>query len=241
MQDTPEDGPVGTLEPTDPGSLSDNFLLQTVDSEVVSALEGVCHWVRAAEGMQIFDRTDTRTDVYFIVSGSVRVLDHSKSGQEVAFSDILAGEVFGELSAIDNAARSATVYALEETILAYVPGDAFVDFLSRYPAMAHRMMTHFVRTIRTLNSRVVGLSSMTNVQRVYSEILNMAEPDPESAGNWMINTMPQHMEIAVWAGTTPDTVARSIGQLLKVQIAKRRNKTLYIMDRQRLKDLIQAS
>ena len=57
----------------------------------------------------------------------------------------------------------------------------------------------------------------------------------------MISTMPQHMEIAVWAGTTPDTVARSIGQLLKVEIAKRRNKTLHILDRQRLKDLVQAS
>ena len=241
MVEMSEAGSTGVLEPADPGSLAENFLLQTVDPDVVRALEGVCHWVKAAEGVQIFDRTDTHTDVYFIVSGSVRVLDHSKSGQEVAFSDIQAGEVFGELSAIDNAARSATVYAMEETILAYVPGDAFVDFLARYPAMAQRMMTHFVRTIRTLNSRVVGLSSMTNVQRVYSEILNMAEPDPQSPGHWMISTMPQHMEIAVWAGTTPDTVARSIGQLLKVEIAKRRNKTLYILDRQRLKDLVQAS
>ena len=231
----------GTLVPTDSGSLKENFLLQNVGDDVITALEGLCHWVSASEGTQVFDRSDTATDVYFIVSGSVRVLDHSKSGQEVAFSDIQAGEVFGELSAIDNAARSATVYALEETILAYVDGDAFVDFLSRYPAMSLRMMTHFVRTIRTLNSRVVGLSSMTNVQRVYSEILNMAEPDPQSSGHWMISKMPQHMEIAVWAGTTPDTVARAIGQLLKVEIAKRRNKTLYIMDRQRLKDLIQAS
>jgi CRP-like cAMP-binding protein len=241
MQDNVEPEAAGSLEPAEAGSLRENFLFQNVESDVVEALEGICHWVRAPEGSKVFDRTDTHTDVYFIISGSVRVLDHSKSGQEVAFSDILAGEVFGELSAIDNAARSATVYALEETVLAYVAGDAFVDYLSRYPAMSLRMMTHFVRTIRSLNSRVVGLSSMTNVQRVYSEILNMAEPDPQASGHWLVNKMPQHMEIAVWAGTTPDTVARAIGQLLKVEIAKRRNKTLYILDRQRLKDLIQAS
>ena len=241
MSDVEDTAQTGSISPTPAGSLGTNFLLENVDTDVIEALEALCHWEVASEGAQIFDRTDTRTDVYFIISGSVRVLDHSKSGQEVAFSDIPAGEVFGELSAIDNAARSATVYALEETVLAHVSGDAFVEFLSRYPAMSLLMMTHFVKTIRTLNSRVVGLSSMTNVQRVYSEILNMAEPDPQAAGHWMIPKMPQHMEIAVWAGTTPDTVARSIGQLLKVEIAKRRNKTLYIMDRQRLKDLIQAS
>jgi len=241
MSETEEATNSGTMVPTDPGSLKDNFLLQSLEEDVIEALEGLCHWEVASEGARIFDRTDTRTDVYFIVSGSVRVLDHSKSGQEVAFSDIPAGEVFGELSAIDKAARSATVYALEETVVAYVSGEAFVEFLSRHPEMSLRMMTHFVRTIRTLNSRVVGLSSMTNVQRVYSKILNMAEPDPQSPGHWMVSKMPQHMEIAVWAGTTPDTVARSIGQLLKVEIAKRRNKTLYILDRQRLKDLIHAS
>jgi len=240
MQDIVNAGP-GGLEPVEAGSLANNFLLQDVSADVVQALESVCHWVRAPEGSQIFDREDTATDVYFIVSGSVRVLDHAQSGQEVAFSDITAGEVFGELSAIDHGERSATVFAIEESVLAYVSDSEFSEFLTKHSEMSHRMMSHFVKTIRGLNSRVVGLSSMTSIQRVYAEILQMAEPDPSGNGNWMITAMPHHMEIAVWAGTTPETVARAIGQLLKSEIAKRRSRTLHIMDRQRLRDMVNAS
>ncbi len=240
MQDVVNAGP-GGMEPVEPQSLSSNYLLQEVSPEVIRALEAACRWERAPEGTQIFDRDDTHTDVYFIISGSVRVLDHAQSGQEVAFSDILADQVFGELSAIDHGERSATVYALEETVLAHVSGKDFFDFLTNHAEMAHRMMRHFVKTIRGLNSRVVGLSSMTSIQRVYAEILQMAEPDASGSGHWLINGVPHHSEIAMWAGTTPETVARAIGQLLKSEIAKRRSRTLVIMDRQRLRDMVNAS
>lgn len=228
------------LLPAEAGSIKDNFLLRNVGPDVVAGLEEICIWFRATEGAQIFNRDDTQTDVYLIVEGSVRVLDHAQSGQEVAFSDIQTGEFFGELSAIDHKERSATVFAVEDSLLARIPGAEFSDFLLRYPEMSAQMIRYFVETIRGLNSRVVGLSSMTSVQRVYSEILQMSEPDPSGTGNWIVNNMPHHMEIAVWAGTSPETVARAIGQLLKAEIAKRRNKTLVIKDRQRLRDLVAA-
>lgn len=49
----------------------------------------------------------------------------------------------------------------------------------------------------------------------------MAEPDLSNPRRWIISTMPKHKEIAVWAGTTPETVAKAIGSLLEAQVAKR--------------------
>lgn len=47
-------------------------------------------------------------DVYFIASGSVRVVNWSYSGREVSFEDVPAGgTTFGELAAIGGAPRSA--------------------------------------------------------------------------------------------------------------------------------------
>ena len=39
-----------------------------------------------------------------------------------------------------------------------------------------------------------------------------------------------HKEIAIWAGTTTDTVARAIVQLTNVGIVKRWHRTLHIID-----------
>ena len=222
-------------------SLSDNYLLEGMSAETIANMESLCKRAWCPEGEKVFDRADTESEVFFVTHGSVRVVDHAASGQEVAFSDLEAGEIFGELSAIDGAPRSATVYALEDSAFGIIRAELFREYLSDHPHVALRLMDYLVGTIRGLNSRVVGLSSMSSIQRVYGELLQMSEPDTEQAGRWMIRSMPNHKEIAVWAGTTPETVARAIGQLLKAEVVKRRNKTLYILDRGKLHDLAVAT
>ncbi len=225
-------------EESETGSLSGLNLLKDMPDEAVADLEKICRWESYGEGDLIFDRTDSSNDVYFIAKGRVRVVGHAKSGQEVAFVDLGEGQHFGELSAIDNSPRSATLYTLEDSLLAIASGEVFIGYTREYPAVALRLMEHFVGTIRTLNKRVVGLSTTTVIQRVYNEILQLAEPDPANPSRWIVRFMPNHSELAVWAGTVPETVAKAIGQLLESQVAKREYKTLHILDRQRLLGMI---
>jgi CRP/FNR family cyclic AMP-dependent transcriptional regulator len=112
-------------------SLKANFLFREQPDDVVAELENLCEWFWCPAGEQIFDRDDTDAEVFFLVDGLARVGDHAQSGQKIAFSDLEAGTVFGELSAIDGAERSATVYTVEGSILAVVPAPAFVAYLKR--------------------------------------------------------------------------------------------------------------
>ncbi len=226
------------LQPGAKNNLRSVSLLEDLDRATINRLEKISRWYWYPEGELIFDRTDTSSDVYLIVKGSVRVVGHAKSGQEVAFVDLHAGQYFGELSAIDGQARSATLYTLEDSVLAMVSADVFIEFLDEHPEVSLRLMRSLVGSIRSLNTRVVGLSSTTVIQRVFGELLQMAEPDPSNPSEWIINVMPHHKEIAVWVGTTPETVAEAIGRLFKEKVAKRQHKTLYILDRQRMLEMI---
>ena len=216
-------------------------LLEGQTASVVKRWEGICRWNSYSEGETVIDRSDTGRDVFFIVKGQVRAVDYSTGGQEVAFVDLGAGEHFGELSAIDGEARSTMVYALEDSVLAMVPGKKFVNLIHKTPKVALRLMKHLVSTIRTLNGRVVELSSTTAAQRIYSELLRMSTPVRLNPRRAFIDNMPQHKDIAMWVGTTPETVARAIGRLLQTNVVKRRHKTLHILDRERLKELAGGS
>ena len=99
-------------------------------------------------------------------------------------------------------------------------------------------MEQGVGMIRTLNQRVIGLSNTTDIQRVYNEILQLPEPNPSNPSHLVVRSMPNHKELAAWAGTVPETVAKAIGKLLETEIAKREYKTLHILDRRRLQELI---
>ncbi len=230
-----------TLPPETEKSLAGIKLLKNVDPDAVTRLEEICTWYACPKGGFIFDADDTSGNVFFIVEGSVRAADNVDSETEVAFIDRGPGDIIGEWSAIDGGPRSATIYALEDCIVAMAPKEVFLTYMRDYSDVLVRLMIHFVTTIRTLNDRVVGLSSTTVVQRVYEQLLEIAEDDPLTPNRLIIERMPKHKEIAVWAGTTPETVARAVGRLLEAQIAKRRFKTLHILDPKRLRALVEAT
>lgn len=219
------------------GSLSDAHVLRGAPPDVVAKLEADADWRIYDTGEQLFSQGDPSTEFVFLVSGSARVLIHAASGQEVAFADVSAGGHLGELSLVDGGPRSAAVVAAEPCTIAAVSREVMLEAVRQNSVVALNLLIDFARIMRGSNDRVVDLSTKSGVQRVYDELLRLAEPSPNGDGTWYIPTVPMHKEIAVWAGTTADTVARAIGQLTNVGIVKRRTRALHIIDRRHIEKL----
>ena len=73
-----------------------------------------CAWRTFRKDQTVVESQSDDRDVYFLVSGSVRIVNYSLSGRPVAYASIGAGAYFGELAAIDGGPRSASVVADEE-------------------------------------------------------------------------------------------------------------------------------
>ena len=82
--------------------------LSLTDLEVIAQ---ACQWYRYEAGEEIVRYHDDSNSVFFITQGEVRVNYNSISGKEVILCDLVAGEIFGELTAIDGQSRSANVVA----------------------------------------------------------------------------------------------------------------------------------
>ena len=90
------DGPTGAIVET----LANIQLLSALSPSELHAIERRCHWRRFARDEQIIDHETTSTDVYFVVSGSVRIVNYSLAGREGTFHDIEAGGYFGGRAAV---------------------------------------------------------------------------------------------------------------------------------------------
>ena len=219
------------------GSLVHSRVMAGVANDVVARIEDACAWHAYDVGETLCQRGDPATEFIFLVEGSARVLIHAASGQEVAFADVAAGGHFGELSLVDGGPRSATVVASTPCIAAAVERGVMLDVVKAHAGVALNLLQEFARILRGSNDRVVDLSTKSGIQRVYDELLRLAEPSPNGDGSWHIPTIPMHKEFAVWAGTSTDTVARAIGQLTNIGIVKRRNRSLHIIDRRHIEKL----
>lgn len=204
-------------------------LLHGLTDGELRALEQRCRWRRVAAGQPILNPSSDNRDVFFVVEGSVRAVDFSPSGREVVYAVIGAGGHFGELSAIDGLARSASVVAIEDCVLAALTPIQFESLIRAQPEVALALLRRLARIIRTTDERLTELSTLGAMARVCRELLRLARSD-ERTGSWLIAPMPTQKDLAGLAGTTRETVARTLSQLSRDGLVRRSGRTLRIHD-----------
>ncbi|MDA8233127.1 MAG: Crp/Fnr family transcriptional regulator [Magnetospirillum sp.] len=215
------------------GGLARFELFAGLPEEAVRDIERGCRWCSFHSGDQVFDSESDTLEVYFVVEGAVRILTQAED-REVALADVLAGNYFGELAAIDGRKRSARVVATHDTVLASLDRPAFLDTMRRYPEIALRVLERLARIIRNLDQRVTQLSTQNEAQRIYGELVRLAQPDAARPDAWHIPDLPNHKEIASWAGTSREVVAQAIGELARDGVVRRKTMGLVICDWPRL-------
>lgn len=94
----------------------------TNEIELVARLCHQQHYVANEEVVRYHDHTNS---VFFILKGANRIHYYALSGDEVILCDLPAGEMFGELTAIDGLSRSATAIAKTDTLLASMSDKVF--------------------------------------------------------------------------------------------------------------------
>ena len=205
------------------------------------ALEGQCAWRRYAIGERIFERDSVGREVFFVIEGAISVVSFSATGREVQFATAGPGELVGELAAIDGRARSASVVATEDAMLAVLPADAFVTLLKANGEVTFELLRRLSEMVRASGRQVLELSSMAATGRIHREILRRAAPDPNSPELWVVRPLPPLRELASAAGTTREHVTAALNQLYPSGLVKRRGDSLYILDREALEAIIAAA
>jgi CRP-like cAMP-binding protein len=226
-----------------PRSLAGIDLIACLDESARHALERRCVWRRWADGEQIIDRETQSSDVYFVVSGRVRVIDYDDSGRrEIIFDEIGPGGFFGELAAIDGEPRSANIVATEDTVTALLSADAFIEMLFQHREVGLAFMRRLSEMIRQSTARIMDLSTLDAHNRIYSEMLRQARTGGGRPPNTaIIHPVPVHSDIAARVSTTRETVARVLSELTHKGLLQREHDSLVILDLEQLIDLARRS
>ncbi|HEX9465299.1 MAG TPA: Crp/Fnr family transcriptional regulator [Alphaproteobacteria bacterium] len=227
-----------------PQSLANVELFKPLTPAERQALEKRCRWHSYDEGEQIIDRETASGDVFFVISGRVRVVNYSAAGKEVSFDDIRPGGVFGELSALDNQPRSASVVAKKpHTLTAAMSAATFREVLISHPQSATALLRRLAEVIRESTERIMDLSTLGAHNRIFAELLREArESDPtafsQNANRASIRPLPVHADIAARVSTARETVARVLSDLSKKGIVEREHDALVLLDVGRLAKMV---
>ena len=221
------------------GSLSAVELFYDLSFNDRKVVADKCRGMKFAAGDTITSCNDVDNDVYFIISGRVKIAIYSASGKEICFRDQVAGEMFGEIAAVDNRSRSAYVSALSETVVAAISAECFLWLVQLYPSIMARTLARLARLIRLLSERVVEFSSLCVRNRLHAELLRMAWQNMDNANTATISPAPRHVELASRISTHREAITRELTQLSSSGLIHKENNSLRINDVVRLENMVQ--
>lgn len=183
---------------------------------------------RYDRGATVVRHNDSSREVYFIISGAVRVSLVGSTGRSLTYQVLPAGEMFGEVAAVDGHGRSANVVAEEESVLGSLSAQAFLELARSSPDFSLVIMQRLARLNRRLTSRLFEYHTYDVRGRIYLELLRLTTPDPDEP----ITITDRDMASRV--GTTRENVSRIHGALREAGLIRRDKSRLWVLERARL-------
>ncbi len=168
---------------------------------------------RYEPGQLFFERHEPTREVYFLRTGRILAVYWTEDGREIVFSRMPVGSYFGEISALDDSARSLAVYA-QVRCEAFVLSQAeFLTLIENEPVVRMRILKNLTGMVRRLTERNYQTTSFSVEQRVKSYLVALALEAGQFIAGGTIQTVPTHAEIAGSIGANREAVSRAMSQL----------------------------
>ncbi|MGH3992583.1 MAG: Crp/Fnr family transcriptional regulator [Pseudonocardiaceae bacterium] len=178
-------------------------------------------------------------DLYLLLRGCVKVLSTSAAGHTVLLAVRLAGDLVGELAALDGLPRSATVITAARTTLRSIGHVEFGAHLATRPAVAaavHRSVVAKLRQATRFRSDTSGSSVLVRLARVL-DLLGMSY-GRESPAGVLVDVYLTQAELAALIGAAEVSVQRALGELRTRGLVRTGYRQLLIIDPDGLRTLL---
>ncbi|RJQ81165.1 Crp/Fnr family transcriptional regulator [Pseudonocardiaceae bacterium YIM PH 21723] len=186
-------------------------LLSVADREVLRRT-GTRHDHPA--GTQIMREGDRSTSAMVLLAGRAKVLASSADGHQCILAVRRAGDLVGEMSAIDGLPRAASVIAIDRVRLLRIPAEQFNGVLATCPAIAHAVLRVVCGRLRAASERRAELVGSTAAQRLHVFLLDLAKQYGMPAGDGIAITLPlSQEEIAASISASRRAVVRALHSL----------------------------
>jgi CRP/FNR family cyclic AMP-dependent transcriptional regulator len=184
---------------------------------------------RFPSGASIIAQDDEEDQVFLLLEGAARVVLLSEGGQEIWLDTLQPGTIIGELAALTDRRRTSEIIAETDCELASYSAAGFLALMQQYGELGLALSRILARRVHHTTQRMFELSALSAPGRVYAEILRMSESS--SAGRTrIIQPIPSLTAVALRVNTTRETVSRTVSDLERRGLLRRRENALELVD-----------
>lgn len=214
-------------------------LLSNLASEELNELAGHMRVRRFGKGDHVVLKGSASDALMFLLAGSLQAVDYTEDGKEIGLNLFFPGNFFGELALIDGKPRSASIVAIEPSVVAFLPQQRALALIYGKPEIAEKMLKHFAAAIRSQTHYRALLAIPNAPRRLYALLCHLRAQ--RRGGGDVIANIPTQQQIAIMINTSRETVSRTLAELMQMGVLRKKQRTLQIVDAQLLERLAMGS
>jgi len=178
------------------------------------------------KGEYLFHEGDELDGLYCIKDGAVKLENESSEGVMHLLHVVEPGGVMGYKAMLHDGECHSSARAVKDTEVCFIPKKVFLTMLEHDPKVAIAAIRKLSSEVHELESRLCHATDLSAAERVAEALLIFQDRSKDHA--W------KRKEIADWAGTTEETVIRTLGQLKSEGIIDTDGRKIVVLDRKLL-------
>jgi CRP-like cAMP-binding protein len=185
--------------------------LDALEPDEAAALRATGVVRKYPRGAAVFHERQPFDRAIILLEGRVKLTATTDDGREIVLAVRDAGELVGEMSAIDGEPRSATAIALEPVQVLAVAPSSFTAFLERNPKAMLVLLQTVTRRLRDADRKRVEFSAQDSIGRVAARLVELAERyGAQDSDGVRIDLPLSQEELASWTGCSREAVSKAL-------------------------------
>lgn len=181
---------------------------------------------RYKRGQTVFYTGNSPSGLYCVNSGVIRLENSSQQGHNHILRVIPRGGILGYRSLFAEEAYEASAVVHEDAEICLIPKHAISELIQKHPEIALKFLAHVSKELRNAEHRLCGLTDKNASERTAEALLFLKEK--------FANQSWTRKDIAEWAGTTPETVMRTLATFEDEGILSQKGRKIEILDKKAL-------
>lgn len=184
---------------------------------------------------QIFHHSgDALPTLSVIISGQVELWHNSETGQEVWLGTCHSGDVIGTSVLIPQIIGEFDMVALTNIAVLTLSAARFAAFSEHEPQFAEAVTQRMAGVINQSRLALIRSQTLPATGRIKNELLRLSDPIGIDPDKRIIRPNPVFADLARRAGTTRETVSRTVNALCKTGVLDRQPGALVLKDATKL-------
>ncbi len=198
----------------------ENFnLLKGLKQEDMEHLNKITTMQDFKKNQPVYFAKEPSGSIFFLKKGRVKLTRTSKDGKEMILGVINPGEVFGEMSFLDEDQRTDYATAMDDALICAINKNQFKDFVSKAPELNLKLTKLIGFRLKRYTEKIEELVFKDSLHRIISFILRLAEDNGKTLGSDIfIKPFFKHQDIAELTACSRQTVNAILTDLREKKI-----------------------